>query len=148
MPGQADQAVTATVQRFGRLDVVVANAAIQLHGQDRPVPDLDDEIWERTHAVNLGGTFLTCRAGIRQLLAQGQGGSVVIVWRAINRASRLRLATEAVTGSIMAAAGLSTLLGYVAGLPAVYRWGTTTATGPMAALALLLLNAVMWSTLL
>src|SRR5688500_13294934 len=32
-----DRATAAVVERFGRLDVVVANAAIQLHGKDRPI---------------------------------------------------------------------------------------------------------------
>lgn len=76
---QVEQAVAATVERFGRLDVVVANAAIQLHGQDRPLHELDEAVWDRTHDVNLRGAFFTCRAGIRQMLAQGQGGSVIIV---------------------------------------------------------------------
>ena len=76
---QVEHAVAATVQRFGRLDVLVANAAVQLHGQDRPIHELDEASWDRTHDVNLRGAFLTCRAGIRQLLAQGQGGSVVVV---------------------------------------------------------------------
>jgi NAD(P)-dependent dehydrogenase (short-subunit alcohol dehydrogenase family) len=74
-----DAAVAATVERFGRLDVIVANAAIQLHGQDRPIHELDEASWDRTHDVNLRGAFLTCRAGIRRLLEQGQGGAVVIV---------------------------------------------------------------------
>src|SRR5690242_17987568 len=67
---QVDAAVAATVTRFGRLDVVVANAAIQLHGQDLPIHEADEAAWDRTHDVNLRGAFLTCRAGIRQLLAQ------------------------------------------------------------------------------
>src|SRR5919202_4269824 len=58
---QVDAAVAATVARFGRLDVVVANAAVQLHGQDRPIHELDEAVWDRTHDVNLRGAFLTCR---------------------------------------------------------------------------------------
>lgn len=76
---QVEQAVATAVERFGRLDIVVANAAIQLHGQDRPLHELDEAVWDRTQEVNLRGAFFTCRAGIRQLLAQGQGGAVIIV---------------------------------------------------------------------
>lgn len=76
---QVEQATEQTVTAFGRLDVVVANAGIQLHGQDRPIHELDLAIWERTHEINLRGAFLTCRAGVRRLLDQGQGGAIVIV---------------------------------------------------------------------
>jgi NAD(P)-dependent dehydrogenase (short-subunit alcohol dehydrogenase family) len=79
VPEQVEAAVQATVERFGRLDVVVANAAVQLHGMDRPIHELDEAAWDQTNDVNLRGAFLTCRAGIRRLLAQGQGGAVVIV---------------------------------------------------------------------
>jgi NAD(P)-dependent dehydrogenase (short-subunit alcohol dehydrogenase family) len=76
---QIDAAVRETVEAFGRLDILVANAAVQLHDRDLPVHELSEEAWDETHAVNLRGAFLTCRAGIRQLLAQGTGGTVVIV---------------------------------------------------------------------
>ncbi len=78
-PDQVATAVEQTVAAFGRLDSLVANAAIQLHGQDVPVHDLPEEVWERTQAVNLRGVYLTCKYGLRQLLRQGQGGAIVIV---------------------------------------------------------------------
>ncbi|GAA1841639.1 SDR family NAD(P)-dependent oxidoreductase [Microlunatus capsulatus] len=58
-------------------DVVVANAGVQLFGQDAQVADLDLEVWQRTIAVNLTGTFLTLKHGVRALLAGG-GGSIVL----------------------------------------------------------------------
>lgn len=73
-----DGAVARTVAAFGRLDVLVANAAIQLHRRDRPVHEMDPAAWGETQAVNLGGAFLTCRAALRQMLAQGDGGAIVI----------------------------------------------------------------------
>src|SRR6476646_5675868 len=57
-----DGAVARTVEAFGRLDVLVANAAIQLHRRDRPVHEMDPAAWAETQAINLGGAFLTCRA--------------------------------------------------------------------------------------
>ncbi len=67
-------------------------------------------------------------------------GALTLVWRAFDRGARARLFAEAVTGSVLASAGFSTLLGFAAGLPAVYSWGTNTATSPVSAIALLLLG--------
>lgn len=74
-----DAAVRAAVTAFGKLDVLVVNAAIQLHGEDQPIPKLAEETWDRTLDVNLRGAFLTCRAGIGQMVRQRQGGAVVVV---------------------------------------------------------------------
>ena len=63
-------------REFGGLDVVVVNAAVQLFGRDARVDTLDAAVWDRTHAVNLRGAFLTCKYGTRALLASG-GGSVI-----------------------------------------------------------------------
>lgn len=76
---QIETAVTATVEAFGRLDVVVASAAIQLHDRDHTLHELDSEVWDETHAVNFRGVFLTCKHGLRQMVSQGDGGSIVII---------------------------------------------------------------------
>ena len=74
----AGRAVAETVKAFGRLDIVVSNAGIQLHKRDKPIHEQELAAWEETQDVNLRGAFLVCRAGIKQMLAQGGGGSVVI----------------------------------------------------------------------
>jgi NAD(P)-dependent dehydrogenase (short-subunit alcohol dehydrogenase family) len=58
------------------LDVLVANAGVQLFGQDAPVADLDLDVWRRTIDINLTGTFLTLKHGVRALL--GRGGSIIV----------------------------------------------------------------------
>ena len=79
---RSEDAVAAAVLQaaaaLGGLDCLVANAAVQLVGEDAPADELDLAVWERTLAVNLTGVFLTCKHGIRQLLAAG-GGAVVCV---------------------------------------------------------------------
>jgi len=75
----AEAAVARTVAEFGRLDILVANAAVQLHKRDRPIDEQEPEDWDATQSVNLRGAFLCCRAAVRQMLAQGEGGALVIV---------------------------------------------------------------------
>jgi len=71
-------AAFAAIEAEGlQLDVVMANAGVQLFGQDAQVADLELDVWQRTIAVNLTGTFLTLKHGVRALL-QGGGGSVIL----------------------------------------------------------------------
>jgi NAD(P)-dependent dehydrogenase (short-subunit alcohol dehydrogenase family) len=74
----ADRAVATTVKAFGRLDIVVSNAGTQLHKLDRPIHEQELAAWEETQAINLRGAFLVCRAGVKQMLAQKDGGAIVI----------------------------------------------------------------------
>lgn len=72
-----ERAFAEVDRRHGRLDVLYNCAAIQLIGQDAPVHELPLEIWERTHAVNLRGVFLTCKYGARLMIKAGRGGSII-----------------------------------------------------------------------
>jgi NAD(P)-dependent dehydrogenase (short-subunit alcohol dehydrogenase family) len=71
-----EDAVKQTVANWDGLDIVIANAGIELVGQDARADRLSLEVWQRTIDVNLTGTFLTCKHGIRALLDNG-GGAVV-----------------------------------------------------------------------
>jgi NAD(P)-dependent dehydrogenase (short-subunit alcohol dehydrogenase family) len=73
---QVAAAVERAVAAWGGLDVVVANAGVQLAGKDDRADRLELAVWQRTLDINLTGIFLTCKHGIRALLASG-GGSVV-----------------------------------------------------------------------
>mmetsp|Transcript_25380 Transcript_25380/g.55144 ORF Transcript_25380/g.55144 Transcript_25380/m.55144 type:complete len:269 (-) Transcript_25380:368-1174(-) len=63
--------VKATVEKFGSLDIAVANAGIVRASSflDMSEQDFDDVI-----AVNLKGVFLTCQAAARQMVKQVEGG--------------------------------------------------------------------------
>jgi 3-oxoacyl-[acyl-carrier protein] reductase len=58
-------------------DVVVANAGVQLFGQDAAAADLDLDVWKRTIDINLTGTFLTVKHAVRSMLETG-GGSIIL----------------------------------------------------------------------
>ena len=68
--------VAATVERWGRLDIVVPNAGI--NGVFAPIEDITPEEWDQTHNINVRGTFLTVKYAIPHLRAAG-GGSIVVV---------------------------------------------------------------------
>jgi glucose 1-dehydrogenase len=67
--GAVEQMIATTVERFGRLDILVANSGLQ---KDAPFPDLSLEDWRRVIDVNLTGQFLSCRGAVRQFLAQDE----------------------------------------------------------------------------
>jgi NAD(P)-dependent dehydrogenase (short-subunit alcohol dehydrogenase family) len=73
---EIEGAVASAVEAWGGLDVVVANAGIELVGEDDRADRLELSVWQRTMDVNLTGVFLTCKHGLRALLSSG-GGSVV-----------------------------------------------------------------------
>lgn len=79
-----EQSVTAAfaalAERGWHLDVVVANAGVQLFGRDSKAADLDLDVWRATVDVNLTGTFLTVKHAVRAFLGRpgGGGGSLIL----------------------------------------------------------------------
>jgi NADP-dependent 3-hydroxy acid dehydrogenase YdfG len=86
---QVDAAVAATVERFGRLDIAVANAGVGAYG---PFLDLNPEFLEEMIDVNLKGTLYTVRAALPHLLESGEGDVVTLA----SEAGRRGLPYEAV----------------------------------------------------
>jgi glucose 1-dehydrogenase len=64
---EIDTLVSATVKRYGRLDVMVNNAAIF---SGTPLMQTTAEQWERVMAVNLTGMFYGCKRAVQQMLTQ------------------------------------------------------------------------------
>ncbi|SET16885.1 SDR family NAD(P)-dependent oxidoreductase [Paenibacillus sp. NFR01] len=73
--GRMEEAVRRTVEHFGGVDVVFANAGI--NGVVGPIEELSIEDWERTISVNLTGTFLTLKYTIPHLKAKGKGSIII-----------------------------------------------------------------------
>jgi len=72
------KAVTAAAQRWGGLDVVVANAAIEPR-EDNRADRLDLAVWARVMETNLTGTFLVCKHGLRALLRSDSPNRAVVI---------------------------------------------------------------------
>lgn len=65
--------VEATLERYGRIDILFNNAGIQMFGKDARLHELSSEVWEHTLAVNLRGHFLCAKYVIPHMLKQGRG---------------------------------------------------------------------------
>jgi NAD(P)-dependent dehydrogenase (short-subunit alcohol dehydrogenase family) len=70
-----EAAVAATIDRFGRIDVLCANAGTELPAAPA-IWDVTDEDWDRVMAVNVTGMFLVTRACVPHI---PDGGSVVTI---------------------------------------------------------------------
>lgn len=73
-PEQVSAAVDATVDTFGQLDIVVANAGV---GIDEPVTEMSDESYRTMMGVNVDGAFYTARAAVPHL-SDSQGSLVFV----------------------------------------------------------------------
>ncbi|MDP6263710.1 MAG: SDR family oxidoreductase [Pseudomonadales bacterium] len=74
---QVDKAVADVLAEFGRIDILINNAAIA-RGEDRvAIADLDTELFQRVVDVKVRGTFLCTQAVVRQLYVQDEGGKIV-----------------------------------------------------------------------
>lgn len=71
---EMQRALERTIENFGRLDIVFANAGI--NGVWAPIDELAPEEWDKTIETNLRGTFLTAKYAIPHL--RKQGGSIII----------------------------------------------------------------------
>jgi meso-butanediol dehydrogenase/(S,S)-butanediol dehydrogenase/diacetyl reductase len=72
-PRQVEALVREASLRFGRLDVLVNNAAAVIPG---PLESISDADWRRTQAVTLDGVFYGMRAALPVMAAQG-GGAII-----------------------------------------------------------------------
>ena len=70
------QLVADTIEQFGRLDVVVANAGVLSWGR---MFEMSEDQWDTVIDVNLNGTWRTLRATVPAMIEAGNGGSIIVV---------------------------------------------------------------------
>lgn len=74
--GDVQRMVADVVQKFGRLDIVVNNAGVEIK---KPFLEVTDDDWNKVLSINLYGAFLVSQIGARQMVKQGKGGKLIFV---------------------------------------------------------------------
>ncbi len=72
----ARAAVEATVERFGRIDVLVNNAAIGVRARTLEITEAD---WDRVLDTNVKGGFFAAQAAAQRMRERGDGGRIVSI---------------------------------------------------------------------
>ncbi len=100
---QVRSLVETTVQRFGRLDIMVNNAGINSNRpEDRVTTDkYPDETWHRIIDVDLNGTFYCCKAAAAQMVRQKSGSIINMASIAGVVALRLQIGYVAAKAAIV-----------------------------------------------
>jgi len=73
-PAQCVHAMAVVLDRFGRIDALINNAAIDVTA---PITELGVADWQRILATNLGGPFVLAKLAAEQMMLQGHGGHIV-----------------------------------------------------------------------
>ena len=94
--------VAAAESEFGRLDILFNNAGIMM-SDDGDAVSTDEDVWDKTMAVNAKGVYLGCKYGIPAMLRAG-GGSIINTasFVAIVGAATPQLAYTASKGAVLA----------------------------------------------
>jgi 3-hydroxybutyrate dehydrogenase len=71
---QTEACVAKTIRAFGRLDILISNAGIQIVA---PIDEFEFAKWKQLLAIHLDGAFLTTRAALREMYKGGRGGSII-----------------------------------------------------------------------
>ncbi len=86
-PPSVERLVAATLERFGRIDVLINNAALFKNVTVGPFEDIPAEEWDRVMAVNVRGAWLCARAAVPTMREQGSGRILNIssntVWKGV-----------------------------------------------------------------
>ena len=73
--GEVEAMVRQAVDEFGKVDILVNNAGATFG--EPPTLEMGEEIWDKTFAINMKGTFLCSVAVAKEMIKRGEGGKIV-----------------------------------------------------------------------
>ena len=71
----AQAMVDETIDAFGKIDILIANAGIL---RDKSFKNMEDDMWDVVLDVHLRGTYLSTKAAYDKMIEQGQGGRIIM----------------------------------------------------------------------
>ncbi|MEX0638089.1 MAG: SDR family NAD(P)-dependent oxidoreductase, partial [Burkholderiales bacterium] len=74
--GEVERGVEQAARQLGGIDILVSNAGVQ---HLDTIADVSFADWKRVLAIHLDGGFLTTRACLRRMIAQGRGGAILLM---------------------------------------------------------------------
>jgi 3-oxoacyl-[acyl-carrier protein] reductase len=108
--GAEQKLVSATLEKFGRIDILVVNHGIW-PPHDQPIETMPEQQWRKTVAVNLDSTILLVRESVAQMKRQGGGHVVIVSSTAGQRGEAFHADYAATKGAVISLVkGLSTEL--------------------------------------
>lgn len=103
-----DAAVAEAVARFGRIDILINNAALFTAA---PIVEISREDYQRVFDINVGGTLFTLQAVARHMIERGGGGKIINMASQAGRRGEplvaVYCATKAAVISLTQSAGLN-----------------------------------------
>lgn len=94
--------VAKTVDTYGKLDILINNAAIFTAVERKPFDEIAVDEWDRMHAVNVRGTWLCCKAAVHEMRKQSYGKIVNISTSRIFQGVPFFLHYDATKGAVLA----------------------------------------------
>ncbi len=91
----------ATVSAFGKLDIIVNNAAVFTSVERKPFTEIPVQEWDRVMAVNVRGVWLCCKAAVPEMRKRGYGKIVSICTGRIFKGSPFFLHYDASKAAVL-----------------------------------------------
>ena len=103
-----DRAVAETISAFGKIDILINNAAIF---SAAPITEIDRQDYQRVFDINVSGTLFTLQAVARHMIERGKGGKIINMASQAGRRGEplvaVYCATKAAVISLTQSAGLN-----------------------------------------